>query len=96
MCINDARLNKYQINIRVIRSTRITRTGNVARMRTSISTYEELAGKREGKRQLRRTRLRRGDNIKMDLKQIGEERMERMSCLGWGRMVGKCEGGNKL
>ena len=65
-------------------------------MRTIISTYEDFAGKREGKRQLRRTRLRRGDNIKMDLKQIGEERMERMSCLGWGRMVGKCEGGNKL
>jgi hypothetical protein len=34
-----------------------------------------LVGKPEGKRPLRRTRLRWEDNMRMDLKEIGRERM---------------------
>jgi hypothetical protein len=37
--------------------------------------YRFLVGKPEGKRPLRRPRLRWEDNMRMDLKEIGRERM---------------------
>jgi hypothetical protein len=36
-----------------------------------ISAYRGLVGKSEGKRSLGRSRLRREDNIKMDLQEVG-------------------------
>jgi hypothetical protein len=38
-----------------------------------ICAYRVLVGKYEGKRPLRRPRLRLGDNIRMDLREIGWE-----------------------
>jgi len=43
--------------------------GHVAR--TGRGAYRVLAEKPEGKRQLGRTRCRLGDNIKMDLQEVG-------------------------
>ena len=67
----------------------------MARMTASTSAYEDFARKGEIRRQFRRIRLRREDNIKMDLKEIEQERVEGMFCVGWGRVVGCCEHGNK-
>ena len=45
-------------------------TGHVARMGEKIGVYRVLVGKPDGKRPLGRPR-RRGDNIKMDLQEVG-------------------------
>ena len=62
--------------VRVIR-TRIMRwVGHVARMGKRRGEYRVLVGKPEGKRALGRTRRRWEDNIKMDLQEMGEGRMD--------------------
>jgi len=52
---------------RVIKSRRMRWAGPVARMGERRGVYRVLVGKPEGKRPLRRPRLRWEDNIKMDL-----------------------------
>jgi hypothetical protein len=56
--------------IRVIRSRRIRRAGNAARMRDMRNAYIILAVKPARKRPLARPRRRWEDNIKMDLSEI--------------------------
>jgi hypothetical protein len=55
----------------VIKSRRMRWAGHVARMREGRGVYRVLVERPEGKRPLRRPRLRWEDNIKMDLKEIG-------------------------
>jgi len=52
--------------------------GHVARMGEGRGVHRVLVGKPEGKRPLGRPRPRREDNIKMDLREVGEvgDRME--------------------
>jgi hypothetical protein len=57
--------------IRIIKSRRMRWAGHVARMGLKRNVYRLLVGKPEGKRQLRRTRRKWIDNIKMDLLEIG-------------------------
>jgi len=45
--------------------------GHVARMGERRGVYRVLVGKPGGKRPLGKTRLRREDNIKMDLEDVG-------------------------
>jgi hypothetical protein len=63
--------------IRVIKSRRMRWVGHVARMRKKMNTYRILVGKPEGKRPLGRSRRKWGDNIKMDLREIGWD------CVDW-------------
>jgi hypothetical protein len=56
--------------VRVIKS-RMRWAGHVARMGERRGVYRVLVGKPEGKRPLRRHRLRWEDNIKIDLKEVG-------------------------
>jgi hypothetical protein len=58
-------------NFRMINSRRIRRAEHVARMGEKRGVYRYLVGKPEGKRPLGRPRLRREDNIKMDLQEVG-------------------------
>jgi hypothetical protein len=55
---------------RMIKSKRVTWTGNVARMRPQRNAYRALERKPEGKRPLRRPRRRWVDKVKMDLREI--------------------------
>ena len=57
--------------------------GHVARMGEKTGVCRVLVGKPEGKRPLRRPRLRWNDNIKMDLQEVGL-----MTGLNW-LMIGK-------
>jgi len=57
--------------VRVIKSRRIRWTGHVTRMGEGRGVYRVLVGKPEGKRPMGRPRLRWGDNIKMDLHEVG-------------------------
>jgi hypothetical protein len=57
--------------IRMIKSRRVRWAGLVARMGEKRDAYRILMGKSEGKRPLRRPRLRWVDNIKIDPKEIG-------------------------
>jgi hypothetical protein len=57
--------------IRIIKSWRMRRAGNVARMGKKRITYRLLIGKPEGKRPLERPRRRWVDNIRMDLGEVG-------------------------
>ena len=61
------------INIRNIfwRSRRMRWTGHVTRMGEDRGVHRVLVGKPEGKRPLGRPRCRWGDNIKMDLQEVG-------------------------
>jgi hypothetical protein len=61
--------------VRVIKS-RIRWAGNVASMGERRGVYRILVGKPEGKRPLGRPRRRCEDNIKLDLQEVGCERME--------------------
>jgi hypothetical protein len=61
---------------RVIKSRKIKWARHVARMGQKRNVYRILVGKPEGSRLLGRPRLRREDNVKMDLREIG-----------WGGMV---------
>ena len=57
--------------VRVIKSRRMRWVGHVARMEEGRVVHKVLVGKPEGKRPLGRPRLRREDNIKMDLEEVG-------------------------
>jgi hypothetical protein len=56
--------------IRMIRSSRMTRAGHVARMGKMKNAYKILVGKPEVKRPLGGRRRRWKNNIKMDLREI--------------------------
>jgi hypothetical protein len=68
-------------NVRVIKSRRIRWTGHVARMGEGRVVYRVLVGKPEGKRSLGRPRLRWGDNVRMDLQEVG------CGCEDWIRLA---------
>jgi len=57
--------------VRVVKSRRMRRAWHVARMGEGRDVHRVLVGKPEGKRRLRRPRRRWGDNIKMDLQEVG-------------------------
>ena len=57
--------------VRVIKSRRLRRTGNVARMEEGRSAFKILTSKPTGKRPFGRSRHRWKDNIRMILKGIG-------------------------
>jgi hypothetical protein len=57
--------------VRVIKSRRMRWAGHVARMGERRSVYRVLVGRPELNRPLGRPRLRREDNIKMDLQEVG-------------------------
>jgi len=54
-----------------VKSRRMRRAGNVARMGEGRDVHRVLMGKREGKRPLGRPRRRWEDNIKTNLKEVG-------------------------
>jgi hypothetical protein len=56
--------------VRVIKSRRLRWLGHVARMGEGRRVYR-VVGKPEGKRPLRRPRLRWEDNVRMDLQEVG-------------------------
>jgi hypothetical protein len=62
--------------IRMIMSRRVRWAGHVARMGEKRNAYRALVGKPEGKRPLGRRRCRWGDNIKVDLREIGWDGMD--------------------
>jgi len=62
--------------IRVIESKRMRWVGHVACVGDWKGVYRVLVGKPEGNRPLGRPRLRCGDNIKMDLQEVGYEGMD--------------------
>jgi hypothetical protein len=57
--------------VRVSKSRRMRWAEHVARMGEGKGVYRVLIGRPEGKRPLERPRRRWGDNIKMDLREIG-------------------------
>jgi hypothetical protein len=57
--------------IRMIKSRRLRRAGNVARMKEKRNAYRILVENPEGKRPVGRPTRRWLDNIKMDLREIG-------------------------
>jgi hypothetical protein len=57
--------------VRVVKSRRKRWAGHVARLGKKRGLYRVLVGKPEGKRPLGRRCLRRKDNIKMDLQEVG-------------------------
>ena len=75
-CHNEELNDLYPLpnNVRVIKSRRMRWAGHVARMGEDRVLHRVLMGKPEGKRPLGRPRHRWEDNIKMDLKEVGEGR----------------------
>jgi hypothetical protein len=65
------RLHSSPNIVRVIKSRRMWWAGQVAPMGEGRGVYRVLVGRPEGKRPLGRSRLRREDNIKMDLRETG-------------------------
>ena len=63
--------------VRVIKSTRMRWAGHVAHMGRRGGVCRIWVGKSEGKRRLARPSLRREDNIKIDLQEVG-----------WGTWIG--------
>jgi hypothetical protein len=57
--------------VRVIKSIRMRWAGHVAWLREGTVVYRVLVGKPDGKRPLSRPRLRRENNIKMYLQEVG-------------------------
>jgi hypothetical protein len=60
----------------MIKSRKMRWTGHAARMGEKRNAYRILVGKPEGKRPLGRSRRRRVDSIKMDLRGIGWDGMD--------------------
>ena len=58
--------------VRVVKSRRMKWAGHVARMGQGREVHRVLVGRPEGKRPLGRPRRRWGDNINMDLQEVGE------------------------
>jgi hypothetical protein len=71
--------------ILVIKSRRMRWAGHVASMGERRGVYTVLVGKPEGKRPLRKPRLRSGDNIKTNLQEVGLEAWSRSIWLRIGR-----------
>jgi hypothetical protein len=69
-------LNSSPSIIRIIKSRRMRWTGHVARMGEKRNAYRLLVGEPEGRRPLGRPRHRWVDNIKMDLSEIGWDRVD--------------------
>ena len=67
--------------VRVVKSRRMRWAWHVARMGEGRGVHRVLVGKPEGKRPLGRPRRRWEDNIKMDLKEVGE------SCGDWKELA---------
>ena len=67
--------------LRVVKSRRMRWAGHVARMGEGRGVHRVLVGKPEGKTPLGRHRLRWGDNIKMDLQEVGG------ACGDWMELV---------
>jgi hypothetical protein len=63
---------------RMIRSRRMRWTGHVAQMGEKRNAYRILMRNPEGKRPLKKPRRRWVDNIKMDLREIGWDGMDRI------------------
>ena len=59
------------MTVRVIKSRRLSLSGNVARMEEVGSVLKMLTGKPIGKRTLGRTRCRWEHNIRMSVKKVG-------------------------
>ena len=57
--------------VRVVKSRRMRWAGHVARMGKERRVHRVLVGKPEGKTPLGRPRRKWGDNIKMDLQEVG-------------------------
>jgi hypothetical protein len=78
--------------VRVVKSRRRRWAGHVARMGENRGVHRMLVGKPEGKRPLGRPRLRWEDNIKMDLREVGEGRGDWMGLAQdrdrWRALVG--------
>ena len=76
---------------RVIKSRRMRWAVHVARMVERRGVYRVLVGKPEGKSPPARPRRRWEDNIKMDLKEVGCEGMDRIELAqdreGWRALV---------
>jgi hypothetical protein len=69
-----------------MKSRRMSWEGVVAQMGKSKGAYRVLVEKREGTRPLGRTRLRWGNNITMDLQEVGWKGMDWMDLAqnrGW-------------
>jgi hypothetical protein len=64
--------------VKVIKSRRMRWAGHVARMGEGRGVYRVLVGRPEGKRPLGRPRRRWEDNIKMDFREIGIHRANRI------------------
>jgi hypothetical protein len=62
----------------MIKSRRMRWAGHVARMGAKLNAYRILVGNQEGKRPLGRPRRRWVDNIKMDLREIGWDGIDRI------------------
>ena len=58
--------------VRVVKSRKMRWTGHVASMEKGRSVHRVLVGKPERKKPLGRPRHRWGDNIKMDVQEVGE------------------------
>jgi hypothetical protein len=72
---NDELHNQYSSPniVRVIKSRRMRWAGHVARMGEGRGVYRVLIGRPEGKRPLGRPRCLWEDNIKIDLREIGND-----------------------
>jgi hypothetical protein len=69
-------LNSSANIIRMLKSRRMRWVGHVARMVEKRNAYRILVGKPEGKRSLGRPRHRWVNNIKMDLREMGQGGMD--------------------
>jgi hypothetical protein len=74
--MTERHLFDSQFIIRMIKSRRMRWPGHVARMGETRNAYRILVGKPEGKRPLGRPRRRWVNNIKMDLTEIGWDRVD--------------------
>jgi hypothetical protein len=72
-------LNLYSSPIRMIKSRRMRWAGHVARTGKKRKAYRILVGKPDSMRPLRRPRRRWVDNMKMDLRGIGWDDMNRIN-----------------
>jgi hypothetical protein len=68
--------NSSPNKIRMTKSRRIRRAGNVARKERKRNAYRILVGQPKGQRPLGRPRRRREDNIKMALRGMGYDGMD--------------------
>jgi hypothetical protein len=76
---NEELLNSYSSSsiIRIIKSRRMRWAGHVALIGDNRNAYRILVRKPEGKKPLGRQRCRWVDNIKMDLREMGWDGLDR-------------------